>query len=123
MAEIKRTQKMDYTDLMGLAESANRPDLVEFCEKKIAQLDKKRATAKADEEKEAFQDVIRDVLIENGKPMKCGEVLADERIATFAWKDGKKTSSQRVTSHLKQMITAGDVVKSSVKGESFFTLA
>lgn len=121
--EIKLTQKVAYADLKVLAEQSGRNDLMEFCDKKIAQLEKKASTAKVDEEKEAFQDLIRDVLVENGKPIKCGDVLADERIASFVWKDGKKTSSQRVTSHLKQLILANDVVKSTVKGESYFTLA
>jgi hypothetical protein len=55
--------------------------------------------------------------------MQCGAIAKDERAATFAWKDGKETSSQRVSAMLKKLVDKGDVVKTTDKKVTYFRLA
>ena len=117
------TQKEMFEKIIAQIEDR---EIIEFCEKKISQLTRKASSGadKKNEEHEEFMDVIRDVLSESesGK-MKCGDILKDERAASFAWKDGKATSSQRVSAILKKMVDKGDVVKSTEKKDTFFSLA
>lgn len=127
MAEIKvkaPTQKELYERIM--AQMSNDSEVVAFCEKKIGQLARKTSSgnSKKDTEQTAFCDLIVDVLVEcaEGK-MKCGDILKDNRIADFEWADGKTTSSQRVSAMLKKMVDKGDIVKSTEKKDTFFSLA
>lgn len=127
MAEIKvkaPTQKELYERIM--AQMSNDSEIVAFCEKKIDQLARKTSSgnSKKDIEQTAFCDLIVDVLVEcaEGK-MKCGDILKDNRIANFEWADGKSTSSQRVSAMLKKMVDKGDIVKSTEKKDTFFSLA
>ena len=117
------TQKEMFEKIIAQTEDK---EIIEFCEKKISQLARKASSGadKKNEEHEEFMDIIRDILSESesGK-MKCGDILKDERAASFAWKDGKATSSQRVSAILKKMVDKGDVVKSTEKKDTFFSLA
>lgn len=128
MAEIKRTQKALYEGIIARAKGENTEitveEIVAFAEKKLEQLAHKTAsgTSKKNEEHEAFMEIIRDVLSEKEKA-KCGEILKDKRIASFSWKDGKETSSQRVSAILSKMVDKGDVVKATEKKDTFFSLA
>ena len=80
---------------------------------------------KKDEAQEQFFDVIRDILAEcaDVKGMQCGAIAKDSRAAEFAWKDGKETSSQRVSAMLKKLVDKGDVVKVTDKKVTYFHLA
>lgn len=133
MAEIKvkaPTQKQMYEAIISLAKgeqtSIPMDKVVEFAEKKIDQLARKTSSgnSKKEVEQTSFCDLIVDVIVEsaNGK-LKCGEILKDARIAEFEWADGKPTSSQRVSAMLKKMVDKGDLVKSTEKKETFFSLA
>lgn len=133
MAEIKvkePTQKQMYEAIISLAKgeqtSIPMDKVVGFAEKKINQLARKTSSgnSKKDIEQTSFCDLIVDVIVEsaNGK-MKCGEIFKDARIAEFEWADGKPTSSQRVSAMLKKMVDKGDIVKSTEKKDTFFSLA
>ena len=133
MAEIKvkaPTQKQMYEAIISLAKgeqtSIPMDKVVEFAEKKIDQLTRKTSSgnSKKEVEQTSFCDLIVDVIVEsaNGK-LKCGEILKDTRIAEFEWADGKPTSSQRVSAMLKKMVDKGDLVKSTEKKDTFFSLA
>ena len=131
MAEIKYTQKQMFEEVIKMASgeptSIPMDKVIEFAEKKLEQLANKASggSAKNDEEQEAFFEVIRDILCEctDVKGMQCGAIAKDERAATFAWKDGKETSSQRVSAMLKKLVDKGDVVKTTDKKVTYFRLA
>lgn len=116
------TQKEMYERIIAQTEDK---EIVAFCEKKIEQLARKASSGgdKKNEEHEEFMDIIRDILSESesGK-MKCGDILRDERAANFEWKDGKATSSQRVSAILKKMVDKGDVAKVTDKKDTLFYL-
>lgn len=63
MEETKLTQKEMYFDLAKLAEEAGRPDLVELCNNKIAQIEAKAQKAKEKAaEKKVNGDELRDLV-------------------------------------------------------------
>ena len=131
MAEIKYTQKQMFEEIIKMAsgEQTSIPmdKVIEFAEKKLAQLENKsgKVSAKRTEEVDAFLDLIRDVLAEcpTAEGMQCGAIAKDERIASFKWADGKETSAQRVSAMLKQMVDCGEVVKVTDKKVTYFRLA
>lgn len=125
MAEKKITKREKYEMLLALAEGNDM--LTEFINHEIELLTKKAGggSAKKDEEQEAFFEVIRDILAEcaDVKGMQCGAIAKDSRAASFSWKDGKETSSQRVSAMLKKLVDKGDVVKVTDKKVTYFHLA
>ena len=125
MAEKKITKREKYEMLLGMVEGNDM--LTEFINHEIELLTKKSSggSAKKDEEQEAFFEVIRDILAEcaDVKGMQCGAITKDERAASFEWKDGKETSSQRVSAMLKKLVDKGDVVKVTDKKVTYFRLA
>ena len=125
MAEKKITKREKYEMLLGMVEGNDM--LTEFINHEIELLSKKSSggSAKKDEEQEAFFEVIRDILAEcaDVKGMQCGAITKDERAVSFKWKDGKETSSQRVSAMLKKLVDKGDVVKVTDKKVTYFRLA
>lgn len=108
----KLTQRTAFTELKAFAVDAGRTDLVEFLDKKIAQLDKK--AAKASEPNPEFA------------------VLEDKIVGVLTGTDGKLTadiaavigaSTQKTAPRLKALVTAGTVVVETVKGKNFYKLA
>ena len=131
MAEVKYTQKQMFEAIIAMANGEDTAvpmdEVIKFAGKKLTQLANKSASgsAKKDEEQEAFFEVIRDILAECGNVlgMQCGAIAKDERTASFTWKDGKETSSQRVSAMLKKLVDKGDVVKTTDKKVTYFRLA
>ena len=125
MAEKKITKREKFEMVLKAVEGNDM--LTEFINHEIELLTKKSGSgsAKKDEEQEAFFEVIRDILAEcadvNG--MQCGAITNDERSMEFKWKDGKTTSSQRVSAMLKKLVDKGDVVKVTDKKVTYFRLA
>ena len=127
MAEKKITKREKFEMAIEMAKASGNDMLVEFFTHEIELLTKKSSggSAKRDEEQEAFFDVIRDILSEcaDVKGMQCGAIAKDSRAVAFEWKDGKETSSQRVSAMLKKMVDKGDVVKVTDKKVTYFRLA
>ena len=127
MAEKKITKREKFEMAIEMAKREGNDMLAEFFAHEIELLTKKSSggSAKRDEEQEAFFDVIRDILSEcaDVKGMQCGAIAKDSRAVTFEWKDGKETSSQRVSAMLKKMVDKGDVVKVTDKKVTYFRLA
>lgn len=131
MAENKYKQKQMYEEVIKMASgeptSIPMDKVIEFAKKKLEQLANKSAggSAKRDEEQEMFFEVIRDILAEctDVKGMQCGAIAKDIRALEFKWKDGKETSSQRVSAILKKLVDKGDVIKTTDKKVTYFRLA
>ena len=74
----KPTQRAQYAELIALAKSANRLDLVEFCESRIEQIDKKNAKSNdkltpTQIANKAIKDAI--VTVVSAKPMTISEMM------------------------------------------------
>ena len=123
----KITKREKFEMAMEMAKAQGNEMLVEFFEHELELLANKsgKGSAKKSEEHEEFFEVIRDILSENSHTlgMQCGAIAKDERAANFKWKDGKETSSQRVSSMLSKMVANGDVVKTTDKKVTYFRLA
>ena len=112
----KMTQRDYFNEIIALAQSANREDIVEFAEGRIAALDKKAANkkpTKAQEEGTAIKADILAALTSEGQTVS--ELLKNESLAGL--------SNQRVSALLRQLIDTGEVVKTSDKKRSLFSLA
>ena len=123
MAEKKITKREKFEMILALVKGNDM--LTEFVNHEIELLTKKAAggSAKKNEEQEEFFEIIRDILVENPNGMQCGAIAKDSRAAEFAWKDGKETSSQRVSAMLKKMKDNGDVKSVTDKKVTLFFLA
>ena len=114
----KKTQKDFYNDIIALAKENARQDIVDFAEGRIAALEKKAGTKKPTKTQEANVGIkadIKAVLAEAGKPMTVSAILATGKFA-------EGTTPQKITALLRQLIEAGEVVKTVDKKTSLFAV-
>ena len=117
MAEKRVTNKEKFEMLKALAESADNEMLVEFCEAKIAELDRKNSKSSGHTEQQtATIEAIKSVLVESVDGMQCGAIFKDARVSA-----GAKSATQ-VSGLLQQMIKAGEVERVEVKRVAYFKL-
>ena len=116
----KKITKVDrFNQLMALDEVKANADLVAFCEHEIELLQKKSASkkpSKKNEENEVLKSKIVDTLamFENGATVS--EVLG-------ASEDFKGMSNQKISALMRQLVLDGDVVKTTDKKKSIFSVA
>jgi hypothetical protein len=113
----KMTQRDYFNEIIAVAKAADRNDLVEFAEGRIAALDKKSANrkpSKAQAENEGIKSVILEVLTDEGVTVT-DLIKSDERFAEF--------SNQKMSALLRQLVADGKVAKTVEKGKAFFALA
>lgn len=116
----KKITKIDrFNQLMALDEVKADADLVAFCEHEIELLQKKSASkkpSKKNEENEVLKSKIMDTLatFENGATVS--EVLATGG-------DFTGMSNQKISALMRQLVLDGDVVKTTDKKKSIFSVA
>jgi hypothetical protein len=121
------TQKEMYTLIM--TEMANNAKVVEFCEKKIAQLDAKtsKTSGKKNDKHDAFMGAIKAILYSASKPMTCGEIMAElnKNADLVETNEGKDFSTSLTSAMLRKLGDTGtqEVVKTTEKKVSYFALA
>ena len=111
----KITNKEMFNEVIELAKSNGRQDIVEWANGRIAQLDKKTANRKpAAEKKENIElaNAIVDVL--GG---------ATEKMSTTEIGSAVGISTSKATSLLKGLVSTGKVTREVVKGKPMFELA
>lgn len=113
----KMTQKDFYNEMVAIFKGMDRNDLVEFCEGRIAVLDKKSANKKATATQEANVGIKAEIL----------EVLTNEGATVTDIQAKSETlsalSNQKVSALLRQLVESGQVVKTIDKKKAFFSLA
>ena len=105
MAEIKTTQKDLYTRIANLL--ADDPEIVEFCQKKIAQIERNAARprkAKVNTEVVEFRNSVYAKLAEFGEPKTNKEMAAE-----FG------CSAQKMSAALRFLVKEGRVTR--IEGE------
>ena len=132
----KITNKMRYEALIDLVkangisvssgdEVENTEGMVAFLESRIEGLVKK--ASKTNEKKNSANEEIRtaiyDVLATEGKPLKISEILLREPIASIKGEEGLPLSSQKVSYEANAMVKAGELVKTTDKKVSYFSVA
>ena len=117
----KPTQKELYGELIVIAENAGRADLVEFCQDRVAQIDKKANSSKAKSaEVQAENQAIADRLIAELATFKNPVTLTDfikgnEYASQF--------STQKIRALFKKPLADGIIVNTVDKKKSLFSVA
>lgn len=123
MEKEKKLVQRDYFNMLEkLAEKNNRPDLVQFCQDRKAQLDKKASSSKSKSttnqaENEKIKKLIIQELVNLGKAVTVTELLKESETL-------KDYSTQKLTYLLTKMYTEDSTVTNiKAKGKSLFTVA
>ena len=113
-----KTQKEQYTEIIGILTEAGRDDLAEFVQGRIDALAKKSEKKSLSKEQKA-NEVIKEQIVEilkDSDGMTVGEIYK----ANPAWADS--FSSQKITSLLTQLIKADVVVRGVRDKKAVFSL-
>lgn len=105
MAEIKTTQKDLYNRILVVM--ADDPEIVEFCQKKIAQIERNAARprkAKVNQEVVDFREDVYNKLVEIGEPATNKELAAEFGV-----------SAQKMSAALRFLVKEGRVTR--IEGE------
>jgi len=119
--KVKLTQKNYFDMLEKLAEENNRPDLVEFCQDRKAQIEKKANSSKAkastnQAENDKIKNVILEVMTRLGRAVTVTELTKEEELNNY--------SNQKLTYVLTKMYKEdGTVTNFKDKKKSMFKLA
>lgn len=114
----KKTQKAFYKDIIKVLEDNGRDDLVEFCEGRIAVLEKKSAN-RSKKVNEANESIKTDVLA-TLEGFESGATVSEIMKANATLSE---LSNQKVSAMLRQLIADNKVVKSTEGKKSLFALA
>ena len=117
MANTKTTQKEYFAELIALAKANDRADLVEFCEGRVALLEKKsgKVSAKKTAEVDANTKAVYDALVAVGKAVTVTELT---KTATNAVKD---FAPQKTSAYLKKLVDGGKATRTMDKKTALFT--
>lgn len=119
--EKKPTQRELYGELIVIAENAGRTDLVEFCQDRVAQIDKKANSSKAKSaEVQAENQAITDRLIAElatfEKPVTLTDFIKGNEYAS-------QFSTQKIRALFKKPLADGIIVNIVDKKKSLFSVA
>ena len=123
MEKEKKLVQRDYFNMLEkLAEENNRLDLVQFCQDRKAQLDKKANSSKSKSitnqaENEKIKKLIIQELVNLGKAVTVTELIKESETL-------KDYSNQKLTYLLTKMYTEDSTVTNiKAKGKSLFAVA
>jgi hypothetical protein len=116
MAEIKRTKRTNYEDIIEIASELGRVDLVEFAKHEIELLDKKKSSdvkSKNQIANEGIKEIIVNTLQELGKFATISEIQS-------ANAELSELSNQKISALLKQLVDSEVVKKQIDKKKAYF---
>lgn len=118
MADVKRVTKKEYFgEVVKMAESLGRTDIVEFAQHEIELLDKKassKVTTKTQKENEGIKEIIKNFLNETPNEMFTITQL-QEKV-----EDLKDYSNQKISALVSQLVKANEIDKVVDKKKSYF---
>jgi len=117
MAEIKKTKKVFYNELLEIVKG--NVELETFINHEIELLEKKassKAPSKTQIANESIKDTIKNVLIESARPMTISDIQAQNV-------ELAELSNQKISALLTQLITEKAVVRTVDKKKAYFTIA
>ena len=118
MADVKRVTKREYFgEVVKMAESLGRTDIVEFAQHEIELLDKKassKVTTKTQKENEGIKKIIKNFLNETPNEMFTITQL-QEKV-----EDLKDYSNQKISALVSQLVKANEIDKVVDKKKSYF---
>lgn len=130
----KTTKREYFGQVVAIVEAsnvANKADIIKFLNHEVELLDKKSDKGKATPTRAANAvtlNVIKEVLGGLEKPATITELLTDERLQSYTetTKDGSKSiamTNQKLSSLVKKLVGAGEVVRTEDKKKAYFSLA
>ena len=114
--EKKMTQKEMFNEIIKFAQAGNRQDIVEFCQSRIAVLDKKsenRTQTKTQKENVELAKIILEVL-KGSNPMTVTEIQSKNEVLG-------SLSNQKVSAILRNMVKEGTVTKDTSTKKTLFS--
>ena len=116
MAEIKRTKRTNYEDIIEIASELGRVDLVEFAKHEIELLDKKKSSdvkSKNQIANEGIMEIIVDTLQSLGKFATISEIQsANAQLGEL--------SNQKMSALLKKLVDSEVIKKQVDKKKAYF---
>lgn len=133
MANNKITKKEYFAIVKDIVEASgadNKADIIAFLDHEVELLNKKSGKSKATPTQAANAvtlNVIKEVLGELDKPVTITELLTDVRLQSYTetTKDGEKViamTNQKLSSLMKKLVDAGEVVRTEEKKKAYFSL-
>ena len=117
MAEIKKMTKKDFfKELRGMV--ADRQDLVDFIDHELELLDRKSsksAETKTQIENKSIMETILSELTRIARPITISELQNESEIL-------KDYSNQKLSALLKKLVDSNQVVKTTDKKKSYFSI-
>lgn len=133
MADVKvkaPTKRQNFEEIMNFLADNEKLDWAKVMEHEIELLARKSSKGGAltanQKENMALVEVVKDILAElpDGQGMTIGELLKDERVASFETVNPNGVTSQRLTGVLTPLTAdGGDLVREVVKKVAYFRLA
>lgn len=116
MEKTKLFERDYYNEIIGMAKDMERQDIIDFCNKKINQINNKNAKASAKNDKSYMEiaDMFINVLIANKEKMTISEILQNETIKNYTYTDGKEIkniTNQKASSILNSLAIPGENCK------------
>lgn len=111
----KREYFAILTDMVEVSEVANKADVLGFIAHEVELLDRKSAKSgqtKTQKENVAVKENIKAALAEFGKAVTVSEIMTKVDL-----------SNQKISALLRQMVKAGEVVRTEEKKKAYFALA
>lgn len=116
MAEIKKTKKVYFTEILEIVKGNS--DLENFVNHEIELLDKKnlsKAPTKVQIENESIKETILEVLIDSDKKMTISDIQnANEELSSY--------SNQKISALLTQLVNEKKVVRTMEKKKAYFSV-
>lgn len=117
MAEIKKMTKKDFfKELRGMV--ADRQDLVDFIDHELELLDRKSSKSsetKTQIENKGIMETILSELTRIARPITISELQSESDIL-------KEYSNQKLSALLKKLVDSNQVVKTTDKKKSYFSI-
>ena len=116
----KMTKKDWFNEMVKIVEASDYADkegAVMFLTHEIEMLSRKSGSkemTKTQKENVGICEAIKEVLRESENPMTISEMMMDERLISF--------SNQKLSALTNQLVKAGEVVKTSDKKKSYFSI-
>lgn len=116
MEKTKLFERDYYNEIIEMAKDMERQDIIDFCNKKINQINNKNAKASAKNDKSYMEiaDMFINVLIANKEKMTISEMLQNETIKNYTYADGKEIkniTNQKASAILNSLATPGENCK------------
>ena len=119
MSEKRITKRDNFNEIRDILEKIGREDLVAFVDNELNLLAKKAAKTtltKTQKENIAILDDIFNALSNCNKPVTAAElIVSDDRLAEL--------KTQKIAALLKKLVDAGQVIKVTEKGKSYYSIA